>query len=172
MSTEQASWDQRYLDHPGVFAGEPNAWLVQCAKHISAHARILCIGDGEGRNSRFLAGLGHDVTAVEWSQVAVERARTDCPEVHHIWADLVKWVYSPEAAVAWDVVVWSWVVTADDDAVAAALDLAPGGVLIYIGAAEIVNETDLQRRFPQVQLAFQYYESELRAVGVAPESES
>ena len=37
--------------------------------------KILCLADGEGRNSVYLAGLGYEVTAVDSSKVGLEKAQ-------------------------------------------------------------------------------------------------
>lgn len=100
-------WDERYRRHRGVFAGEPNAWVDECLPLLPSSARVLCLGDGEGRNSRWLAAHGCRVTAVEWSPVAVARAASDAEglPVEHVVADVTAWAVTPAASGEWDAVV-------------------------------------------------------------------
>ena len=67
-------WDRRYGSDDYHFGTEPAAFLAAQAGHIPAGSRVLCVADGEGRNSVYLAGLGHRVTAFDASQVGVDKA--------------------------------------------------------------------------------------------------
>lgn len=74
-------WDQRY-DKKGYHYGtEPNDFLREHAATLLAPysdlapAHILCLADGEGRNSVFLAEMGAHVTAVDISMVGLEKAQ-------------------------------------------------------------------------------------------------
>lgn len=72
---EAAAWDVRYSG-PGYFFGtEPNAFLTRALARIPAGSELLCVADGEGRNSVFAAALGYTVTAFDVSPVAVDKAR-------------------------------------------------------------------------------------------------
>jgi SAM-dependent methyltransferase len=69
-------WDARYAAAEGyLFGTEPSGFVRARAGVLSPGARILCLADGEGRNSVWLAGQGHRVTASEQSGVALEKAR-------------------------------------------------------------------------------------------------
>jgi len=68
-------WDQRYSEPGYLFGTEPARFLKQQAGQLPRAASVLCVADGEGRNSAYLAGLGHRVTAFDPSLVAVEKAR-------------------------------------------------------------------------------------------------
>ena len=67
-------WGQRYVTDGYVYGTEPNDFLRQQAQAIPK-GKVLCLADGEGRNSVCLAGLGYDVTAVESSTVDLEKAQ-------------------------------------------------------------------------------------------------
>ena len=43
----------------------PSAWLIRFSPYLKAGTRVLEIASGNGRNTRFLAGLGCKVTAVD-----------------------------------------------------------------------------------------------------------
>ena len=66
-------WDQRYAVSDYVYGTEPNDFLRQQVQHIPT-GKVLCLADGEGRNSVYLASLGYEVTAVDSSAVGLEKA--------------------------------------------------------------------------------------------------
>lgn len=69
----RSRWDDRYGGDEFFFGTEPNDFLKQVAPRLPV-GRTLCIADGEGRNSVFLAGAGHEVTAMDASVVGMEKA--------------------------------------------------------------------------------------------------
>jgi 2-polyprenyl-3-methyl-5-hydroxy-6-metoxy-1,4-benzoquinol methylase len=68
-------WDERYSAEAFVFGTEPNRWLASQAPRIAPGGRVLCLGEGEGRNAVWLAGQGFRVEAVDGSAVGLEKAR-------------------------------------------------------------------------------------------------
>jgi SAM-dependent methyltransferase len=68
-------WDARYADEGFLFGTEPNAFLVAHRHLIPPGGRVLCVADGEGRNSAWLAGQGLLVDAFDASPVGVAKAR-------------------------------------------------------------------------------------------------
>ena len=70
-----ADWDRRFGGDDYLFGTEPNHFLVACRDLFDAGGRALCVADGEGRNSVWLAGLGLDVDAFDISPVGVAKAR-------------------------------------------------------------------------------------------------
>jgi cyclopropane fatty-acyl-phospholipid synthase-like methyltransferase len=69
-------WDNRYSSTEGfVFGTDPSQFVANTAHQIVAGSDVLCIGDGEGRNSVFLAQQGHRVTAFDPSGVAIDKAQ-------------------------------------------------------------------------------------------------
>lgn len=68
-------WDQRYTKPGYLFGTEPADFVRAQAGVLDPGARVLCVADGEGRNSTYLAGQGHQVTAFDASPVALEKAR-------------------------------------------------------------------------------------------------
>lgn len=68
-------WDERYAGKDYLFGTEPAAFVAARADVVPPGSRVLCLADGEGRNSVHLAALGHQVTAMEQSPVALEKAR-------------------------------------------------------------------------------------------------
>lgn len=67
-------WDERYAEPELTYGAEPNDFLREMALRLPA-GPVLALGEGQGRNAVFLAGLGHAVTAVDQSAVGLARAR-------------------------------------------------------------------------------------------------
>jgi SAM-dependent methyltransferase len=67
-------WDERYAQDEWIFGTEPNEFLRQEAHRIPP-GRVLCLGEGEGRNSVFLAEQGYEVVGVDRSQVGLDKAQ-------------------------------------------------------------------------------------------------
>ena len=67
-------WDSRF-SQPGYAYGEqPNDFLRATCQHM-APGEVLSLCEGEGRNAVYLARLGFQVTAVDFSEVGLTKAR-------------------------------------------------------------------------------------------------
>jgi SAM-dependent methyltransferase len=69
------TWNRRFSESGYLFGTEPNAWLHEHADLWQAGERVLCVADGEGRNSVWLAQRGLTVDAFDISEVGVRKAR-------------------------------------------------------------------------------------------------
>ena len=107
-------WDERYRAAGYLFGTEPAVFLRTVGDLLAPQSRILCLADGEGRNSVFLAGLGHRVTAMEASGVALEKARA-------LAADRGVTVDFRQA----DITTWDWAATPVDAVVGIFIQFAP-----------------------------------------------
>ena len=67
-------WNERYNEAEYVFGTEPNDFLREVFKNIPAGGRVLCLAEGEGRNAVFLAEQGYKVTAMDLSEVGLNKA--------------------------------------------------------------------------------------------------
>ena len=78
-SSGPPSWDDRYAGGDYLFGTEANQFLVACRDRLGGAdltgTRALCVADGEGRNSVWLAAQGCQVDAFDPSSVAVAKAR-------------------------------------------------------------------------------------------------
>lgn len=99
-------WDERYATDSYIFGTAPNQFLASQSGLIRAGMRALAIADGEGRNGVWLAEQGVHVHAVDYSAVALEKARKLAEERRVTLAfeqvDVLDWNW-PEAA--YDLVV-------------------------------------------------------------------
>lgn len=68
-------WTERYATEEFIFGRAPSQFVVRTAPLLAPGSEILCIADGEGRNSVHLASLGHRVTANDFAANAVEKAK-------------------------------------------------------------------------------------------------
>ena len=68
-------WNQRFAGESYYFGTEPNAFLVSQRDRFRAGQRVLAVADGEGRNGVWLAKLGLEVLSVDFSPIALAKAR-------------------------------------------------------------------------------------------------
>ena len=84
--TSEISWDDRYRGSDYLFGTEPAEFLVREGGRFERGQRVLCVADGEGRHSVWLASRGVVVDAFDPSPVAVAKAerlaRERCAEVN------------------------------------------------------------------------------------------
>lgn len=73
-------WDERYAGSDLLWSAEPNRFLVSEAAGLTPE-RALDVACGEGRNAVWLARQGWDVAGVDFSPVAIAKARRLAP--HH-----------------------------------------------------------------------------------------
>ncbi|MBC7576310.1 MAG: class I SAM-dependent methyltransferase [Tardiphaga sp.] len=74
-SNATAHWNSRFAGDDFLFGTEPNNWLREHTGSLPSSSRVLCVADGEGRNSVFLAQQGLTVDAFDISDVAIAKAR-------------------------------------------------------------------------------------------------
>lgn len=88
-------WDARYGEAEFIYGTAPNAYLASQAKRFAAGQTALVPGDGEGRNSVWLASLGLAVVAVDLSAAGVAKGKRLAEErgvsVDFVCADLTAW---------------------------------------------------------------------------------
>jgi SAM-dependent methyltransferase len=109
-----ATWNKRFQQGGYIFGTEPNEYLRANAARLAPGSRVLCIADGEGRNSVWLALQGHRVDAFDISEVGVAKARALAAQsgvaVDFHVADCEQWRWSTDA---YDAVVAIFVQFAD-----------------------------------------------------------
>lgn len=70
---DESFWNERYASSGYLYGTEPNSFLVEHCDLFSGP--VLSLSEGEGRNAVFLAARGLEVTGVDISPVAVEKAK-------------------------------------------------------------------------------------------------
>lgn len=71
---DAATWNSRFNGEAYIFGTEPNAYLKEHTGMWRPGQRVLCVADGEGRNSVWLARQGLVVDAFDISEVGVGKA--------------------------------------------------------------------------------------------------
>ena len=67
-------WDERYNGAEYLFGTEPNDFLREVFHNIPAGGKVLCLAEGEGRNAVFLSEQSYTVTAMDMSEVGLNKA--------------------------------------------------------------------------------------------------
>jgi SAM-dependent methyltransferase len=146
-----AHWDARYAEENRLWSGNPNGSLVTEVAGLPP-GRALDVGCGEGADAVWLARHGWAVTALDVSQVALERAALHAEQagvqVRWVHAGLVEAPLSPSG---FDLVSAQYPVlrrSPTNDAERALLAaVAPGGVLLLVHHADIDPDHARERGF-------------------------
>ncbi|MET8721512.1 class I SAM-dependent methyltransferase [Streptomyces misionensis] len=135
---DASAWDERYRGTELVWAAEPNRFVEQELAGLEPAGRALDLAAGEGRNAVWLAGLGWEVDAVDFSAVALEKAGRLAAErgvrLHTVRADLTAWS-APEATYGLALVAYLHLPWQRMEHVLgqAARAVRPGGTLLLVG---------------------------------------
>ncbi|WEO78288.1 methyltransferase domain-containing protein [Cryobacterium sp. SO2] len=132
----QAQWDERYAGMDKLWSGQPNGVLVSETREL-APGRVLDVGCGEGADALWLAEQGWDVTALDVSQVALDRAAHEADhrglQVTWLHSGLVEAALPPESFDLVSAQYPALLRTDDKLAEHALLDaVAPCGVLLIV----------------------------------------
>ncbi|MFD2416848.1 class I SAM-dependent methyltransferase [Amycolatopsis pigmentata] len=134
--SEAGEWDERYAGADRIWSGEPNGALVREVADLPP-GRVLDVGCGEGADAVWLSSRGWDVTALDVSGVALDRARSHADAA----GVAVTWLHSglldatlPDSG--FDLVSAQYPAlrrTPGDDAERALIGaVAPGGILLVV----------------------------------------
>jgi len=157
----EAFWDERYRGHPALWSGRPNRYLVGEVADL-APGRALDAGSGEGADAIWLAERGWQVTAVDFSAVALERAAGHARErdgdlaarIEWVRADLTAWHPNPGR---YDLVTAQYLHLPSVGRPALfrrlAVAVAPGGTLLVVGH----HASDLRTTIPRPQDPDRYF---------------
>ncbi|MFN2537570.1 MAG: class I SAM-dependent methyltransferase [Mycobacteriales bacterium] len=141
VEPSEIDWDERYGGDQ-LWSGAPNGSLVAEMSGVASPGRALDVGCGEGADAVWLSQQGWDVTALDVSRVALDRAAAAAEEA----GVTVEWLHSGllEAALepgSFDLVTAHYPVlrrTPEEDAIRMLMDLvAPGGTLLFVHHADI-----------------------------------
>lgn len=83
-------WDERYRSAASIWSGNPNPQLIAVAENLVPGA-ALDVGSGEGADAIWLASRGWQVTAIDVSAVALERAARRAEESGQDIAGRIRW---------------------------------------------------------------------------------
>jgi SAM-dependent methyltransferase len=127
-------WDERYAERQ-QWSSEPNALIAELLAGLPP-GQAVDLAAGEGRHALWLAGLGWQVTAVDFSAVGLGRgaAQHGAERVTWVTADVTTWTAHPAST---DLVVVAYLHLPEPDTVdvltRAVGWLRPGGRLLVLG---------------------------------------
>ena len=129
-----------YRAHDHLWSVTPNLFVADRLGGMPP-GRGLDLAAGEGRNAIWLASLGWEMTAVDFSEVAISKGKAQSDAVEFVVADVRTW----ETDQSFDLVLIAYLHLVPGDyetIVRRARDwLAPGGELFLIGH-DVSNPTD------------------------------
>ena len=139
---DSKAWDERYAATELVWSVTPNEFV---AAELAAlpPGRAVDLAAGEGRNAIWLAGLGWEVTAVDFSRVALDKGRRLAGDADVTWvcADATTW----QADAAYDLAVLAYLQLPAEERRAAVrrafAALRPGGTFLLV-AHDTTNLTE------------------------------
>jgi SAM-dependent methyltransferase len=138
-SSDKDFWNSRFASESYVFGTHAAAFLVDNAHYIPPKSRVLAPADGEGRNSVFLAELGHRVVATDIAEEGIAKAKKLASargvSVEFLHLDLQGWQW-PEAEFDAAVAVFiQFAPPAFRDEIFAGLKrtVRPGGIVLLHG---------------------------------------
>jgi SAM-dependent methyltransferase len=133
---DAGAWDDRYRDTELVWSAGPNMFVEQHCRSLSPGTSID-LAAGEGRNAIWLAEQGWDSTAVDYSSIAIDKARQIAElrgvSITTAVADLTTYEPTPDG---YDLVVIAYLQLVDAELTPilrrAAGAVAPGGTLVLV----------------------------------------
>ncbi|KQY57278.1 class I SAM-dependent methyltransferase [Nocardioides sp. Root140] len=145
---ETPDWDVHYAGAAPVWSGNPNEALVREASDLPA-GTALDVGCGEGADAIWLASRGWQVTALDVSGTALDRARAAAESD----GAQVAWLHTGLAdalTASYDLVIsfYPALERADGANVDRLLSLVtPGGTLLVVHHADVDRERALEHGF-------------------------
>ncbi|MCW2912777.1 MAG: SAM-dependent methyltransferase [Actinomycetia bacterium] len=170
---DEQFWEERYRSHAAVWSGRPNPQLVAEASHLTAGA-ALDVGSGEGADVLWLAARGWQVTAVDFSTIALQRGGAHADALGADVAGRIRWVHADLTTWApteghFDLVSAQFMhlPTAPRQALFARLAtaVAPGGTLLIVGH----HPSDLQTTMPRPPMPDLFFTAEEVADSLDPD---
>jgi len=137
---DASAWDERYAGAGLVWSAEPNRFVADELADLPPGA-AYDMAAGEGRNAIWLAARGWDVTAADFSAVALDKARQLAARQLGPVKRRIRWVHAdvttePPAVATYDLVLIAYLHLPPTERRAAvrgaAEALRPGGTLLLI----------------------------------------
>lgn len=145
-------WDKRFASAAYAYGEQANDFLIWAAPQVKK-GKVISLSEGEGRNAVYLAQLGFEVTAVDFSSVGLAKAQALADKhkvkIECVLADLNSLNLAPDT---WDVVVS--VFSQPESSIRQRLNaqlassLKIGGALIL--ESKVAEEEDASGKYPGV----------------------
>ncbi len=137
----EAFWEQLYRSRDTLWSGNPNPQLVREASDLTP-GTALDVGCGEGADAIWLAERGWQVTALDFSTVALERGATEAVARGDTVARRIDWCHTDlttwaPAKALYDLISSQFLHLPQEPREALfrrlAASVAPGGTLLIVG---------------------------------------
>lgn len=133
---EREDWDLKYAGDELLWRAEPNRFLVEATSDLRPGS-VLDVACGEGRNAIWLAERGWRATGVDFSAVALAKARrlAAARDVDVDWVEADVRTWSPDGQFDLVILFYLQLGSSDRRSVQRAFAdaVAPGGHLLVVG---------------------------------------
>lgn len=106
--SQQEFWNNKFSQADYFYGLNPNKFLASQINLLKNHKKLLCLGEGEGRNAIFFAKNGFEVSAIDASNLGLQKLQNRAIEenlnIKTICMDLNDW----EVTKKYDVIVASY----------------------------------------------------------------
>lgn len=106
--SQKEFWNNKFSKADYFYGINPNEFLASNIGLLNNHKKLLCLGEGEGRNAIFFAKNGFEVSAIDASDLGMEklqnRAKEENLDIKTICMDLNFW----KADEKYDVIIASY----------------------------------------------------------------
>ena len=106
--SQQTFWNGKFSKADYFYGIKPNEFLASKIDLFNNHKKLLCLGEGEGRNAIFFAQNGFEVSAIDASDLGLEklqnRAKEENLNIKTFCMDLNYW----QSNEKYDVIVASY----------------------------------------------------------------
>lgn len=69
----QEIWNKKFEREDFLYGEEPNAFIRDNTSFLKPKSRVICLGEGEGRNALYLAKHGFRTEALDASDVGLQK---------------------------------------------------------------------------------------------------
>ena len=106
--SQQEFWNGKFSKADYFYGTKANEFLVLNISLLKNHKKLLCLGEGEGRNALFFAKNNFEVSAIDASNLGLEklenRAKKEKLDIKTVCMDLNDWIVLEK----YDVIVASY----------------------------------------------------------------
>lgn len=106
--SQKEFWNSKFSTEEFFYGLHPNEFLASHLETFKEHKKMLCLGEGEGRNAIFFAKKGFEITAIDASDIGLsklaKRAEEEKLNIKTVCLDLNHW----EVTERYDVIMASY----------------------------------------------------------------
>ena len=78
--SQKEFWNNKFSSEDYFYGIKANEFLASKKELFNKHNKLLCLGEGEGRNAIFFAKNGFEVTAIDASDLGLEKLQKRATE--------------------------------------------------------------------------------------------